>query len=376
LISANPKVQLKVDFDSKKLPQKFLGDSLRIRQVLINLLSNAIKFTEQGTITVKVSLRRTLSNLPWTSTLSPRPQILRVPSSVFSKKGLLVSSSESDIKITEQPSDKAYLIFSVKDTGIGVDKKHILKVFDAFEQGDSNTSAKYGGSGLGLAISKRICLLHGGDISVVSRGKDQGSAFYFYIPYCEVTNSDQDNTKRVEYFDGDSSQELQTDLTSDYRLAPIPRVSTQGQTALIDSYKNAATSLRDSFEKPEKLSLLLAEDNKVNQLVIKSMLKKLNCSVDIANNGREAVEKTKQKHYDLIFMDIEMPEMNGLEAASILQQQLNSTPIVALTAHALAETREEALRSGMKDVITKPCTFEQLQLVCDKYVNKQSNGYE
>lgn len=92
-----------------------------------------------------------------------------------------------------------------------------------------------------------------------SRGKDQGSAFYFYIPYCEVTNSDQDNTKKVEYFNGDSSQELQTDLTSDYRLAPIPRVSTQGQTALIDSYKNAATSLRDSFEKPEKLSLLLAE---------------------------------------------------------------------------------------------------------------------
>jgi signal transduction histidine kinase len=134
LISANPKVQLKVDFDSKKLPQKFLGDSLRIRQVLINLLSNAIKFTEQGTITVKVSLRRTLSNLPWTSTLSPRPQILRVPSSVFSKKGLLVSSSESDIKISEQPSDKAYLVFSVKDTGIGIEKKHILKVFDAFEQ--------------------------------------------------------------------------------------------------------------------------------------------------------------------------------------------------------------------------------------------------
>ncbi len=133
LISANPKVQLKVDFDTKKLPQKFLGDSLRIRQVLINLLSNAIKFTEQGTITVKVSLRSSLGALPWTLTQSPK-QILRVPSSIFTKKGLQPSSSEGAIKNSDQPTDKSYLVFSVKDTGIGIDKKHISKVFDAFEQ--------------------------------------------------------------------------------------------------------------------------------------------------------------------------------------------------------------------------------------------------
>ena len=118
------------------MPQKFLGDSLRLRQVLINLLSNAIKFTEQGTITVKVLLRDSLGDLPWTSTSNSRPQVLRVPSTIFSRNSLFAISSAGDHEIdnSAQHKPKSYLVFSVHDTGIGINGQYITKVFDAFEQ--------------------------------------------------------------------------------------------------------------------------------------------------------------------------------------------------------------------------------------------------
>jgi signal transduction histidine kinase len=156
LISANPKVQLKVDFDSKKLPQKFLGDSLRIRQVLINLLSNAIKFTEQGTITVKVSLEQNISNIPW---LFQKNTAIKRNESLDSFDNVARRRSGSVDKLIRPESPKSsardtraplFLVFSVADTGIGIEPGIIAKLFDAFEQADSSTSKKYGGSGLGL----------------------------------------------------------------------------------------------------------------------------------------------------------------------------------------------------------------------------------
>jgi CheY-like chemotaxis protein len=293
LISANPKVQLKVDFDSKKLPQKFLGDSLRIRQVLINLLSNAIKFTEQGTITVKVSLEQNISNIPWLfqkNTAIKRNESLdsfdnvarRRPGSV--DKLIRPESPKSSARDTRAP---LFLVFSVADTGIGIEPGIIAKLFDAFEQADSSTSKKYGGSGLGLAICKNICKLHGGDIAAESGGKDRGSTFYFYVPFIEVA---EDN--------------LSTSISEITNLNKYP------VTMINIDPANSPVGDLDPVKQTDAMNeetVLLAEDNKVSQLIIRTMLSKLNYKVDIANNGAEAVELMQQKNYSIVFMDIEMP---------------------------------------------------------------------
>jgi len=157
LLSTNPKVSLSINFNSKKLPQKFLGDSLRLRQVLINLLSNAIKFTEQGTISVKVSLEQNISHIPWLfQKKSPRMDV-HADGNLETDNVQLHRRSGSFERILKLDSPKSslsnkqplFLVFSVADSGIGIDTQ-TTKLFDAFEQGDSSTTKKYGGSGLGL----------------------------------------------------------------------------------------------------------------------------------------------------------------------------------------------------------------------------------
>lgn len=207
-----------------------------------------------------------------------------------------------------------HLSVSVKDEGIGIEKEKLIKIFDAFEQEDTSTTRKYGGTGLGLTISASLVKLFGGTLKVEST-KGQGSRFYFSIPVKE----------------------------------------------------GVCIEKNEVYEQKVKLNkhLLLVEDNKTNQLFINVLLKKLSITVDIANDGLEAIELFEKNRYDVILMDEDMPNMNGIETTKkILQleqvKKLPHTPIIAFTANALKGDRDRFLQAGMDEYLTKPLDKNKL----------------
>lgn len=224
-------------------------------------------------------------------------------------------------------SSHATIKCKISDTGIGISKNAIDYLFDEFTMVDQSYSRSKEGSGLGLAICKRLCNLMDGDVNVQSE-PDVGSTFAFTI--------------QLELADEESS-------TS-------------------ESNENTKTAVRDD------LAILVAEDNKANQLVIKEMFKRLNLKIDIAENGHQAVNQVKQYNYDLIFMDISMPEMDGIQACQAIRAMPDarsaSTPIIALTAHSLAGDKEKFLACGMDDYISKPLRLSQLVEKIDLFTNK------
>ncbi|CAK4068045.1 response regulator [Vibrio sp. 16] len=224
-------------------------------------------------------------------------------------------------------SSHATIKCKISDTGIGISKNAIDYLFDEFTMVDQSYSRSKEGSGLGLAICKRLCNLMDGDVNVQSE-PDVGSTFAFTI--------------QLELADEESS-------TS-------------------ESNENTKTAVRDD------LAILVAEDNKANQLVIKEMFKRLNLKIDIAENGHQAVNQVKQYNYDLIFMDISMPKMDGIQACQAIRAMPDarsaSTPIIALTAHSLAGDKEKFLACGMDDYISKPLRLSQLVEKIDLFTNK------
>ena len=203
------------------------------------------------------------------------------------------------------------LRFEVRDTGIGISEAARARLFTRFSQADSSTTRKFGGTGLGLAICKQLAELMGGEIGVVSQ-PGRGSAFFFTVR-CQL---------------GD---------------APAEPHATEA---------DATSSLGT-----RKLRVLVAEDNSVNQLFIKMMLVRLGHFVDVVANGAEAVEAVKRVPYDLILMDIQMPEMDGPTATKVIRQldrSISRIPIIALTANAMLGQREEYLCAGMDDYVSKP----------------------
>jgi len=220
-------------------------------------------------------------------------------------------------KITTAVSlDNNKLRFDVTDTGIGIAPDVKEKLFKSFSQGDISTTRKYGGTGLGLAISKRLVEFMKGEIGVDSI-PEQGSTFWFTIPL----NPAQSENHDVE------------------ETAPSP-------TSL--NFKNT--------------HILIAEDNDVNQQVIVSMLKKLGVNnITIANNGLDVLNKLEKNSYSVIFMDCEMPEMDGYETTRHIRQKYKKhIPIVAMTAHALQGDKEKCLEAGMDDYIAKPIDRNEL----------------
>ncbi|TAG10815.1 MAG: response regulator [Sphingobacteriia bacterium] len=218
------------------------------------------------------------------------------------------------------------LNFEVKDTGIGISEQNIDTLFVPFTQIDSTATRKHSGTGLGLSICRKIIEEMGGRIWIESE-LDKGSSFKFIIP-------------------------VQINLVRKNQQAPTLQVNTIASSEL------------------KHLSILVAEDNGMNQLLATKMFKKIGYTIEIANNGKEAVEMVGKKKYDLVFMDIHMPEMDGLEATStILQNTANSESpiIIAMTANAVKEAETEYLNAGMKDIVTKPFTIEQLRKVLEKW---------
>lgn len=244
-------------------------------------------------------------------------------------------------------SDTALLRFEVRDTGIGMEASALPRIFDAFSQADTSMTRTFGGTGLGLAISRQLCEMMGGEIHVESR-QGEGSTFWFTVRFT---------------LQSDDSLQPATALRADYHqtMSYIPRSR--------DSAGDEAGAEREnSFS---KCRILLAEDNLVNQEVGRSMLETFGCSVDIAQNGVEALQLLDSRNYDLVFMDCQMPRMDGYEATREIRkkEQAGSAhiPIIAMTAHAMTGDREVCLAAGMDDYVSKPFSMLQLSRKLDQW---------
>ncbi len=224
------------------------------------------------------------------------------------------------------------LRFSVADTGIGMAMEQVSRIFTPFEQADSSITRRYGGTGLGLALSKRLVDLMGGNIQVIST-PDVGTTFAINLP-C-VNPAEVPMVSGIADFD-------------DEQVAPSP----------------AAVVIRHKLHG----LVLLAEDNPENQTLLSLFLEKMGAEVTIAENGQEAVAKASNARFDLIYMDMQMPLVSGIEATEILRAQGYSGPIIALTANATSEDRNLCLQAGCNDFLTKPINRDKLYEVTSCYL--------
>lgn len=391
---------LKLHLDLPVLANRgFMGDSTRLRQVLVNLLSNAVKFTEKGSVTLAVS-----------------EEVVGEGMSMLS--------------------------FLVTDTGVGITPAALPHLFDPFVQGDATTTRKFGGTGLGLAISREIVQAMGGEIDVYSHPKT-GSKFKFSIVLKVASSSAvvqlPENKARICLITHDTMlasvlgrriQELGGSLETysevklgvvetadvvfvdtayvqpsvvddlaanpDVRLIPLGPLGKRSAFArhqklwlrvpLLPTQLLIALELaKDLTPGPKKgkqleqfnhLRVLLAEDNMINQKVAQQMLKKLGCIADIAQNGRETVHMLSEGEYDLIFMDIQMPEVDGLEATRLIRtnDDINQPYIVAMTANVMQEDRDVCRAAGMNDFVAKPVRLEEVSNALRRASNTLNTG--
>ena len=237
------------------------------------------------------------------------------------------------VSVAARAQDEITLRFDVRDTGIGIPQEAVKRIFDPFSQADVTTTRRFGGTGLGLTISRQLAELMGGAMTVEST-PGAGSCFSFTVKGAE----------------------------GDERETP-------------DAWQSTMRLTRVDSSPIQGLSVLLAEDNVVNQAVATAMLKKLGCTVTLARDGREAVDATKTRHFDLIMMDCHMPEMDGFAATTAIRA-LETTGqachvIVAQTANAMEGDRESCLAAGMDDYISKPFTSEKLSAIIQRWQIKQ-----
>ncbi|WP_052090839.1 PAS domain S-box protein [Desulfosporosinus sp. HMP52] len=301
-------------FIAQSVPKWLSGDPNRLRQVLNNILGNAFKFTEKGEVDLKLILRE---------------------------------EREKSVKIQ----------LEISDTGIGISKEVLPRLFTVFSQADTSTTRKYGGTGLGLAISHQIIKLMHGQISVNSvLGK--GSTFLIELeldkPYSN-TNLNQENIQIL-------SRDL---LTTDYGA----QQELNGEFSNVRKEEKLLTS---KSIKNKKLTILLVEDTLANQKLAIVMLGQLGYTTELAENGQKAVEMCKTTKYDIILMDCQMPVMDGYVASSRIKNEgLNTdTVIIAMTAHAMEGDRDKCLRAGMDDYICKPIIMKDFDKLIQRWLKK------
>ena len=261
---------------------------------------------------------------------------------------------------------RTVLRFAVCDTGIGVSAEDRKGIFDPFSQADCSTTRKFGGTGLGLAIARQIAQLMGGEVGVESE-PGKGSTFWFTACLKQSGNGKDE-----------AASETALSRSAD------PTLSFSGP------HKED-----DCFVRTFHARVLLVEDNPINQEIGKAMIEGFGLQVDLADNGKEAIEVMSRVHYDLVFMDCQMPGMDGYEATRHVREheksgyqgqgngdRYNATlpteqphvPIIALTAHALEGDREKCLASGMDDYMTKPFSQKQLRDILSRWLSEKKGA--
>jgi CheY-like chemotaxis protein len=235
-------------------------------------------------------------------------------------------SIDINTRLKRQNEKNVIIELSVKDTGIGITPEQQKNLFIAFSQADNSITRKFGGTGLGLAISKQLVEMMGGEITLKSE-RDKGTEFTFTIP---LTYSTKKFEKKIEE-------------SADFDLVKL-------KAALYGK------------------KILLVEDNRINQIVAKKTLEPLNISIDIAENGLQAVEKMKNDTYSLVLMDIQMPELDGLQATEQIRMFDKDTVIIGMSAHASIQDTEKAIKSGMNDYMTKPIKQKTVFLMISEYI--------
>lgn len=233
-----------------------------------------------------------------------------------------------EIKLESRKEKTAHLRFSITDTGIGIPEEKRKLLFKPFSQADSSMSRQYGGTGLGLSITKRLLDLMGGGICVYSE-PDQGSTFYFVLPF-----TIENGAKTIAD-----------------RKKPIKK---ENKTDSLE--KNIAKSHTSEQPEAKPYIILIAEDNPINQEIAGEILHQAGFRTIPANNGREALEIIEKEKVDVVLMDIQMPDMDGFAAVKKIRNnpKTASLPVIAMTAHAMAEDRQKSLQAGMDDYIAKP----------------------
>ncbi len=253
------------------------------------------------------------------------------------------------VSCIEESQNRFLISFEVRDTGIGIPHAALNQIFDCFTQADGSTNRKYGGTGLGLSIVKQLVEMMGGGISVES-AHGKGSVFRFTVRM----------EKAIEEQAGDLVTAFSSTVVDDLPGFPDAPPTTPSPAAA------SATGWTGSGH------ILVAEDNEVNQEICRAILECLGCTSDIAANGREAVEATRRRAYDLVFMDCQMPEMDGIEATRIIRENEKEkgfhTTIIALTAHAMEGYRDYCVKQGMDDYLSKPFTMEAMREVLVRWL--------
>ncbi len=235
-----------------------------------------------------------------------------------------------DVSLQSNDAETSIIRFQVSDTGIGIDKEKIADLFQVFQQADASTTRKYGGTGLGLSIVRKLVELMNGEIQINSQ-PGKGSTFYFDLPL-----------------------QRRAQATSSPAKASI--------TCRVDESPNKPLCAKES-----QIHILVAEDNKLNQIIIAELLQNLAVEFDLADNGRQVIQllETHPERYAAILMDVQMPEMDGFEATRRIRAmpQFAKLPIIAITAHALDSDRSKCHAAGMNDFIAKPFDQEQFRSV-------------